>query len=112
MAQGEAIQQRWPDTIDDLTRALEQVPNDDIAGRVELLTERGEYYLRNRNFQAAVDDWQSALDLSHSEATAAMRLGTTAATAESLTDYQAEELERLQKEMELLMETNTKLSPK
>jgi hypothetical protein len=38
------------------------------------MTERGEYYRRNRNFQAARVDWQNALELSPVETTAALHL--------------------------------------
>lgn len=63
LALHEAADKMWFDAIHNATIALEQVPQDCALARAELLTLRGEWYIRNEEASKASADLREAIDL-------------------------------------------------
>jgi hypothetical protein len=70
LAEGEALEGNWPDAVDDMNRGLYQVPAD-ARIKAAFFAKRGAYLQRNLSLQAALHDWDAALELVPDERTAA-----------------------------------------
>ncbi len=75
LAQWESLRKQYSDAAFNMGQAIhELLPDASIKTRADLLVLRGSYHRLNQNTQAALDDWQHALDLMPDHVEAALAL--------------------------------------